>query len=57
MPASALSPAFSVEREFLSDMVMANGETVGQWVKPQLAEMYSNGRMPALLPAMGETGR
>lgn len=41
----------TLEREFLSDMVMANGETVGAWVQPQLEEMYASGRMPRLLPA------
>ncbi len=47
----------TVEREFLADTVMANGETVGAWLRPQLETMYSSGRMPALLPGVGETGR
>lgn len=47
----------SFEREFLADTVMANGETVGRWLSPQLQEMYANGRMPALLPGIGETTR
>lgn len=41
------------EREFLSDMVMADGSTVGQWVAPQLEDMYASGRMPRLLPGPG----
>lgn len=45
------------EREFLADTVMADGSTVGTWLRPQLDAMYSNGRMPALLPGIGETGR
>lgn len=40
----------SVEREFLADMVMANGQTLGTWVAPQLETMYASGRMPLLLP-------
>ena len=39
------------EREFLADMLMADGTTVGAWIQPQLETMYSSGRMPALLPA------
>jgi hypothetical protein len=34
---------------------MANGQTVSRWISPQLDAMYASGRMPALLPAMGET--
>ena len=45
------------EREFLADTLMADGRSVGQWLGPQLEEMYSTGRMPAMLPAFGETGR
>lgn len=45
------------EREFLADTVMADGKTVGTWLRPQLETMYSNGRMPALLPGIGETTR
>jgi len=45
----------TVEREFLSDTVMANGDTVGQWIQPQLEAMYQSGTMPLLLPGRGET--
>lgn len=47
----------SFEREFLADTVMADGSTVGAWLRPQLEAMYQSGRMPALLPGIGETGR
>ncbi len=47
----------SFEREFLADTLMADGTTVGTWLTPQLNAMYSTGRMPALLPGIGETGR
>ena len=43
----------TVEREFLADTLLANGETVSSWIRPQLEEMYSTGRMPLLLPAAG----
>lgn len=41
------------ERAFLSQIVMPNGETVGDLVLPQIAESYETGRMPraALGPA------
>lgn len=41
------------EQEFLAHMVLPNGQTVGDWVEPQLAEAYAGGSMPALMPATG----
>lgn len=43
------------EREFLADTVMADGQTIGEWVAPQLESMYATGRMPLLLPGLGES--
>jgi len=40
----------TLEREFLSDIVMPNNQTVGQWIAPQLEAAYQDGRMPPLLP-------
>lgn len=40
------------EREFLADTVMADGQTIGEWVAPQLESMYATGRMPRLLPGL-----
>jgi hypothetical protein len=40
----------TVESEFLPWMVLPNGETVGQWMMPQLDVIYKNGKMPPLLP-------
>lgn len=37
------------EREFLADMMLANGETVAEAVLPRIAESYETGRMPANL--------
>lgn len=45
------------EREFMADVVMSDGKTVGQWLQPQLAEMYETKRMPNLLPGIGKTGK
>lgn len=47
----------TIEREFLADTVMADGSTVGAWLQPQLESMYATGRMPKLLPGLGESGR
>ncbi len=40
----------TMEDEFLSATMLPSGETVGQWVKPQVDEVYQTGRMPSLLP-------
>jgi hypothetical protein len=40
----------SFEEEFLSHIVLPDGQTVGQWVEPQLDAVYGRGDMPALLP-------
>jgi len=40
----------TVEQEFLAHIALPSGGTVGDWVRPQLAEIYESGGMPALLP-------
>lgn len=40
----------TLEREFLSDLVLPNGSTVSEWMAPQIAQAYEQGNMPALLP-------
>lgn len=40
------------EEELLSYTVMSNGQTVGEWIEPQLEEMYERGTMPAFLPGI-----
>lgn len=37
------------ENEFLAHVVLPNGKTVGDTLKPQLEESYSSGKMPQLL--------
>ncbi len=41
------------ENEFLANVVMADGQNVGDWIAPQLAKMYESGGMPPLLPGLG----
>lgn len=43
------------EEEFLAHIVLPDGSTVGNWVEPQLEEIYSGRNMPALLPGAGES--
>lgn len=38
------------EDEFLANIVLPDGSTVGAFVRPQVAIAYANGSMPALLP-------
>lgn len=38
------------EDEFLAHIVLPNGKSVGQWLRPQLAKVYQRGEMPRLLP-------
>lgn len=40
----------TIEREFLADVALPGGSTVGEWVGPQLTETYRTGGMPKLLP-------
>jgi hypothetical protein len=44
------------EEEFLSEIVLPNNQTVGEYVRPQIAKSISTGKMPPLLPGIGETG-
>jgi hypothetical protein len=44
----------TVESEFLPWMVLPNGQTVGEWMKPQLDVIYQSGKMPPLLPGGDE---
>lgn len=44
----------TVEAEFLAHVILPSGSTVGEWVEPQLREVYASASMPALLPGTGE---
>ncbi|MCP4545931.1 MAG: hypothetical protein GY835_05635 [bacterium] len=42
---------FTFEQEFLPHILLPNGQTVGDFMTPQIESAYSIGQMPALLPA------
>lgn len=44
------------EQEFMAHIVLPNGQTVGDYVVPQIAAAYEGGTMPKLLSGIGETG-
>lgn len=41
----------SFEDEFMANLVLPDGSTVGEWMAPQIDAAYSSGQMPELLPA------
>ena len=40
------------EKEFLAHIILPDGQTVGQWLEPQIAEVYDSGRPLQLLPGI-----
>lgn len=46
----------SFEQEFLAYIMLPDGQTVGDFVAPQIDESYRTGGMPKMLPGIGETG-
>jgi hypothetical protein len=42
------------EQEFLAHIVLPSGQTVGEYVTPQLTAVYARNEMPALLPGAGD---
>lgn len=43
----------SFEDEFLSATLLSSGQTVSQWIQPQIAQVYETGRMPSFLLGPG----
>lgn len=41
----------SFEEEFLAHILLPNGEVVGNWLIPQIADSYANKKMPPLMGA------
>lgn len=39
----------TLESEFLANLVLPDGVTVGDWLAPQIDEAYGTGRMPPML--------
>ncbi len=44
------------EQEFLAYIMLPDGQTVGDYIGPQIDESYRTGGVPKLLPGVGETG-
>lgn len=40
----------TIEHAFLADTVMPDGQTVGEWVEPQMRDVLASGQMPKRLP-------
>ncbi len=40
----------TIEREFMADLMLPDGSTVTEWLRPQLDDAYSGGKMPLALP-------
>jgi hypothetical protein len=40
----------SLEQEFLSNILLPNNQTVGEYAIPEIAAAYETGKMPKLLP-------
>jgi hypothetical protein len=38
------------ESEFLANIVLPDGQTVGKFMQPQVEKAYKTGKMPLLLP-------
>lgn len=41
------------EDEFLAHIVLPDGQTAGEWLRPQIASAYELGTMPSFMPALG----
>jgi hypothetical protein len=44
------------EHEFMAQIVLPDGGTVGDWMAPQIEQAYQTGLMPSALPALGPGG-
>ncbi len=42
----------TIEREFFYDIVLPDGNTVGEFLSPQLDMVYESGNMPPMLPML-----
>lgn len=42
----------TLEQEFREDMLLPNGQTVGEYMGPQVEQAYLTGNMPPLLPML-----
>lgn len=42
------------EEEFLANIILPDGTTVGEYLLPQIAKSYETGKFPKLLPGLGD---
>lgn len=42
------------EEEFMAYVMLPSGQTVGEWMQPQIAASYESGKMPPLMLSAGE---
>ena len=42
----------TIEDEFLTGLLLPDGQSVGEWVRPQVARAYATGVMPPSLPGI-----
>lgn len=40
----------TIESQFLSDILLPEGQTLGEWMASQIASAYAGGKQPQLLP-------
>lgn len=40
------------EDEFMANIVLPDGKSVGEWMRPQIADAYRIGAMPSMLPML-----
>lgn len=43
----------TLEQAFMAHMLLPSGQTVGEWLAPQMEQIHANGRMPPLLLSSG----
>lgn len=46
----------SFETAFMPYALLPDGSTMAEWAEPQIQRAYETGRMPALLPGLGDEG-
>lgn len=40
------------DQAFLSHIALPDGQTIGEWIEPQVEETYRSGRMPSMIPGV-----
>jgi hypothetical protein len=42
----------SIDEEFMPNICLPDGRTVGEFIQPQIEESYRTGQMPPMLPML-----